>query len=198
MPFPFHFSLSLISFSLSFCIFLAGRCYQCCYCQAWKSRGAHETPWQWAHASTPLWASCVVCVCVYRGGISVIRPLCVWEAPLFPSHIHLLDFLWHKWLPSTSFKFATGQTAFQKNKTQLRGNVALHWFNQRLHINFFLETTLNSELNRLLMQRVLRNIYLYFRAWSSACRRHFSCLLRSSLRRNKECPVGSFHADRCE
>lgn len=32
--------------SLSFCISLAGRCYQCSYCQGWKIRGSHEPPWQ--------------------------------------------------------------------------------------------------------------------------------------------------------
>lgn len=66
MPFSFYCSLSLFcAFSLSFCISLAGRCYQCSYCRGWKSRGAHETPWQWAHAFPSVgFLRSVLCVCV--------------------------------------------------------------------------------------------------------------------------------------
>lgn len=59
---PFLF-VPFCACSLSFCISLAGRCYQCSYCQGSKSRGAHESPWQWAHAFPSVgFLRCVLCV----------------------------------------------------------------------------------------------------------------------------------------
>lgn len=107
MPFPLYVALSLFcAFSLSFCIALAGRCYQCSYCQGWKSRGAHETPWQWAHASPSVGFLRDVCLCVCDGWRTAIRPLCVWEAPPpLSSHIYSPVFScrcwWHKRVRST-------------------------------------------------------------------------------------------------
>lgn len=57
-------SFSLCPFSLSFCISLAGRCYQCSYCESWKSRGLMR-PSDNGHMLSPLWASCVLVVCVH-------------------------------------------------------------------------------------------------------------------------------------
>lgn len=83
LPFSFHFSLSpFCACSLSFCISLAGRCYQCSYCQGSKSRGAHESPWQCAHAFPSVgFLCCVLCIC--SGCRSVIRFVCDREAPIF-------------------------------------------------------------------------------------------------------------------
>lgn len=75
----FSFSLSLFSFA--FCIFPVARCYQCSYCQGWKSRGAHETPDN-EYMRLPQWTSRVVYVS--DGWRSVIRPL---ETTFFPSCI---------------------------------------------------------------------------------------------------------------
>lgn len=75
------------SFTLSFSISQAGRCFQCSYCHFSKSRGGLVRPpspsQQWAHASPSVGFPCLgVCVCdVWR---CVMRPLWDWEAPLIP------------------------------------------------------------------------------------------------------------------
>lgn len=68
LPFPFA-PPSLPTFSCSFCISLASRCYQCSHCQGWKSSGAHETPDNGRMLSSPWVSYLVFSVCAVIGGL---------------------------------------------------------------------------------------------------------------------------------
>lgn len=147
LPFSFHFSLSpFCACSLSFCISLAGRCYQCSYCQGSKSRGAHESPWQWAHAFPSVgFLCCVLCIC--SGCRSVIRFVCDREAPIFlhTSYSPVLAAGVRSQIRWTSYEWASKLQLHYNNNKKKKHNtckVTLPFID--LAKDFYLETTWDS------------------------------------------------------